>query len=122
MLPLFKSTSSTKKSILLKLDIWLSLIVIISPAVKPCELFVVINVYDSFSLVIYLLKLMMLDGVSIISSNKPKAASPDPDMSTLFRLSIYNLNIIKIDFDNFHKLIDKNISINSPKPIFPRID
>ena len=37
-------------------------------------------------------------------------------------LSIYNLNIIKIDVDNFHKLIDKNISINSPKPIFPRID
>ena len=36
-------------------------------------------------------------------------------------LNIFNYNIQNLKFDNFTKLIDKNIKINNPEPIFPRI-
>ncbi len=37
-------------------------------------------------------------------------------------LSFFNLDIKKINFDNFNSLIDNKIVINSPTPLFPRID
>ncbi len=36
-------------------------------------------------------------------------------------LNIYNYNIDDFKFDNFTKLINQNIKINNPEPIFPRI-
>jgi len=36
-------------------------------------------------------------------------------------LNIYNYNIDNIQFDDFTKLINQNIKINNPEPIFPRI-
>ena len=36
-------------------------------------------------------------------------------------LNIFNYNIDKLRFDNLTKLINQNIKINNPEPIFPRI-
>jgi len=37
-------------------------------------------------------------------------------------LSLFNIDNSKISFENFNKPIDYEIKINSPEPIFPRID
>ncbi len=37
-------------------------------------------------------------------------------------LSFINIDINELDFDNFNELIDKDLRINPPSPIFPRID
>ncbi len=70
--------------------------------------------YKRMEVVLFLVSNIIIKSTIMLSPIIPDSA--------IKILSIYNLNIIKIDFDNFHKLIDKNISINSPKPIFPRID
>ena len=36
-------------------------------------------------------------------------------------LNIFDYNTDSLKFDNFTKLIDHNITVNNPEPIFPRI-
>ena len=36
-------------------------------------------------------------------------------------LKIFNINMDNLKFDKFSKLINQNIKINYPEPIFPRI-
>ena len=48
--------------------------------------------------------------------------NPIMPSSTNKVLSYFNLNDELISFQNFNDLINYEITINQPKPIFPRID
>ena len=37
-------------------------------------------------------------------------------------LSFFNLSINQVNFNKFDKIISTNINVNSPSPIFPRIE